>query len=152
MRFVKVTALSSLITLGLPVTLHEVLGLDPRIAIAVALMMAFFVNFALVRRYVFKSKEKVLPEAIRFGAMSLSFRLGEYVTFLTIYEVMELNYIVSFLGVQGTSVLLKYAVLDALIYRSAVWRENPEEEIIENQSGLASGNHQVPGERTEYPL
>jgi putative flippase GtrA len=114
-RYVLATLVSASITLGVPVALHEGLGVDERIAVAVALVIAFVVNFVTTRVYVFKSAGNARAELNRFIAVSLAFRLGEYGLFLLLFSLGIVYYIAQLV------VLILSFVLKFLTYRRFVY-------------------------------
>lgn len=122
-RYALATLVSAAITLGVPVALHEGLGIDERIAVAIALAMAFVVNFITTRRYVFKSAGNARAELQRFTAVSLAFRLGEYGLFLLLFALGIVYYIA-----QAIVLVLSF-VLKFLTYRGFVYGRGAPPEI-----------------------
>jgi putative flippase GtrA len=114
-RYVLATLVSAAITLGVPVVLHEAMGVDERVAVAVALAIAFVVNFISTRVYVFKSVGNARAELHRFIAVSLAFRLGEYGLFLLLFSLGIVYYLAQF------AVLILSFVLKFLTYRGFVY-------------------------------
>lgn len=114
-RYALATLISAAITLGVPVALHEMLGIDPRIAVAIALATAFAVNFVTTRRFVFKSAGNPRVELRRFTLVSAAFRLGEYGAFLLLMSV-GLVYFVAQVIVLLLSFGLKFFVYRGFVY------------------------------------
>lgn len=107
-RFLLATGVSACITVGLPILLHEGFDLREEAAVAVAFVFAFFFNFFVVKYYVFNSTGKAGGELIRFAIMAAIFRVLEYLAFLLMFTVLNLNYIFSLLSVLIISTLGKY--------------------------------------------
>ena len=56
-RYTQRAVVSAAMNLGLPVLLHEWVGIAERVAVALALTTAFVVNFLVARSYVFKASQ-----------------------------------------------------------------------------------------------
>lgn len=94
-RFLMVTAMSALVTLGLPIILHEVAGLSPPIAVGIAFVVAFCFTFVSTRRLVFASDGSVGRDLTIFVASTAAFRLSEYFVFLILSEKFAVHYVVA---------------------------------------------------------
>ena len=115
-RFLLMTGLSASITLIIPIILREIVGLDEKIAVGLALVVAAAVNFITVRNYVFRSDGAILPQLIRFALSSLVFRGSEYLAFLLLHTFADMFYVLA-LGI----VLVVSFVLKFLFYRVFVF-------------------------------
>lgn len=118
LRFFWATGASAAITLGLPVLLHEGFAVPPRIAVAVALVTAFAVNFLTTRLFVFRSRGGAHGELVRYALTSASFRGAEYLGFLAL-DVLGVVYYLAQPLVLIVSFLLKFVVLRRFVYRRA---------------------------------
>jgi putative flippase GtrA len=118
-RYALAGVVSAAITLGVPVALHEGLGIDPRIAVAISLVMAFVVNFITNRRFVFKSQGNARGELQRFAIVSAAFRLGEYGLFLLLFA-LGMAYYIAQPVVLGLTVMLKFLVYRGFVYGRGV--------------------------------
>ena len=118
-RFTQLAVFSAAINLGLPVLLHEWMGMAQRAAVAVALTTAFGVNFLVARSYVFKAGGVFGPQLLRFAAVSADFRIAEYVAFLTLHTFFGLYYLFALGAVLVVSFGLKF-----VFYRTYVFRPN----------------------------
>ena len=119
LRYGVAGLVSAVITLGLPVALHEGLGVDPRIAVGVALALAFVVNFITNRRFVFRSNGNARGELQRFALVSAAFRLAEYGLFLLLFALGMAYYIAQPL-VLGLTVMLKVLIYRGFVYGRGV--------------------------------
>lgn len=120
MRFGLQSGASASITLGLPILLHEALGIQVEHAVAAALATAFVFNFATMRLLVFRSEGRVGWELLRYLLAALAFRLAEYGVFLVFHRQLGLMYVVSLGLVLAVSTVLKFA-----LYRNFVFRARP---------------------------
>ena len=93
LRFFGATGISATITLGLPVLLHEGLAVPPRAAVAIALTVAFMVNFLTTRLFVFRSSGRAPGELARYALTSAAFRGGEYLGFLALHALGLVYYL-----------------------------------------------------------
>lgn len=117
-RFGVATLISASITVGLPIALHEGLGIDERLAVAIALATALVVNFATTRLFVFKSEGNARQELWRFLSVSLAFRLAEFGLFLLLFS-LGLVYILAQVIVLALSFTLKFIVHKRFVYRGS---------------------------------
>lgn len=116
LRFGLTSLLSAVITLGLPVVLHEARHIEPRVAVGIALMIAFGVNFLTTRYFVFRSDAGLWRALQRFALSSLAFRSAEYVGFLLLFEA-GLPYFGAQLIVVGASFVLKFLTLRNFVFK-----------------------------------
>lgn len=117
-RYGLATALSATVTLGLPVLLHQVMGVPARIAVGIAFAAAFVLNFISTRSFVFKSSGQPRDELVRYVIASAGFRLAEYLAFLALYA-FGLVYYVAQIIVVVASLFLKFATFKRFVYRDS---------------------------------
>jgi putative flippase GtrA len=115
-RFGVATGITACITLGVPVALHEGFSIDERVAVAVALAVAFVVNFFTTRLFVFQSRGDSRQELWRFLGVNLGFRVTEYGLFLLLFS-LGLVYVVAQFIVLALSFVLKFIVQRRFVYR-----------------------------------
>jgi putative flippase GtrA len=113
LRFLLLTCASATISLGLPVILHEWLGVPPELGVAAGFLTAFIVNLTMLRRVVFSSDRSLSHDFVLFSLSTLSFRGAEYVAFLLLYSLVGINYVVALVLVLCISSAAKF-----LWYRS----------------------------------
>lgn len=116
-RFLVMTGGSAMMSLGIPVLLHGVLGMSAELAVAIAFVITFFANFVLLRMFVFETRGRLLIDLGNFAASSVVFRSVEYVMFLTLYRMAGIHYFVAL----GSSLVLS-AVIKFLWYRRTIHR------------------------------
>lgn len=115
-RFGVMTGLSAAMTLGIPVLLHEGLGVREEAAVAAAFATAFCVNFLVARRYVFRSDGRASGEVARFALTTAAFRGAEYLAFLALLRGLGLPYLAALLVVLPASAVAKFVVLRLLVF------------------------------------
>ena len=107
-RFGVTTGLSAILSLILPIVLHELGGLDERIAVAIGFVAAFCANTILVPRFVFRSTQGWKRETSVYVLSSAGFRLAEYLVFLVLLDIFGIDYRVSVVIVLAVSSLSKF--------------------------------------------
>jgi len=107
-RFGVMTATSASVTVGLPIILHEFVGVRPQWAAAIAFGVAFLLNFLSLRRLVFRSERGAARDFVTFALSSLVFRGAEYVAFLLLISLLRIQYVVALLFVLSLSALAKF--------------------------------------------
>lgn len=107
-RFLLTSASSALVTLGLPVILHELLHVDQKLAVAFGQATVFFLNFALIRVFVFRSSDHAGRQFLHYAGSAAVFRSLEYVAFLVLFQWLKLFYITALLITLGTSTVIKF--------------------------------------------
>lgn len=94
-RFVIATGISATVTLALPIALHEGIGVSETRAVAVALLLAFFMNFFLTRFFVYRSRGTPGTEFLKYAAFSGVMRGAEYAIFLGLFLVLGAAYYIA---------------------------------------------------------
>lgn len=114
-RFAQASVLSAGMSLGVPIALHEGLGISERIAVLIGLITALMVNFVVQRSYVFKSDGSANKQAIKFLGFSVLSRSGEYLAFNLLFSI-GINYIVALATVVTISAAIKFFVYRWVIF------------------------------------
>jgi putative flippase GtrA len=107
-RFAVMTAMSATVSLGLPVILHEALGIAPRLAVGIAFVVAFCLSFVTTRRLVFASSGSVRRDLSIFAASTAAFRAAEFLVFLALMELAGLHYVVALVSALAVSSIAKF--------------------------------------------
>jgi putative flippase GtrA len=116
-RYAVASAFSFVFVIALTAVLHELAGVSETLAPAIALVAALFVNFALLRLWVFPHQEASLGRQFaETAATSIAFRAVEYAIFIGLHLGLDLNYLVA----TGTSVCIS-AVAKSFVYREIVF-------------------------------
>ena len=91
-------------------------GLPPQAAYAIAVAVCSTMNFYGFRHWVFAPAEgPAWPEARRFLASTLAFRLVEILVFHLLYLALD-DYRIAYVATQGMAVMAKFAVAKWLVF------------------------------------
>jgi len=107
-RFGISTAVSAGITLGVPVLLHEALGIEQTTAVAISQSSALLLNFIMIRAFVFRSNRRARRDLAYYVGSAVTFRGMEYLLFLALFALGHLFYVAALVLTLGTSTLLKF--------------------------------------------
>lgn len=116
LRYLVSTGVSASITVGLPIIMVEGLGFEPSLATGIALALALVVNFLVLKFYVFRSDAGWQAQAVRYVTTAAGFRLLEYLLFLSLHEVLGLNYFVALVAILVFSFVAKYFVYQVVVF------------------------------------
>ncbi|TCJ32804.1 GtrA family protein [Parafrankia sp. BMG5.11] len=108
LRFGISTGFSAALSFGLPLILHEYLGLTEPAAVAIGFAIAYAGNIWLLRNFVFRSTADWWGEVFRYMAINAAFRLIEYGAFFFLFKTAGLDYRIALLAVLGVSAVLKF--------------------------------------------
>lgn len=109
-RFMVSTGFSAAMSFGLPIILHERVGVAERFAVAIGFAAAYVGNIVLLRLFVFRSRGSWRKQLSRYIPANGAFRLAEYAAFLLLFERADLDYRIAMLVVLGTSACFKFFV------------------------------------------
>lgn len=109
-RFGATTALSALMTLGLPIVLHEWIGLSENLSVAIAFLVAYLVNFMTLRSVVFQSKRHISHDLGRYAVINGLFRVSEYFLFTAVRQWTPLGYVATLIAILVTTTIIKFFV------------------------------------------
>jgi len=107
-RFGMSTGVSALVTVGLPTLLHEMFGIEQRIAVAISQSSALLINFLMIRIFVFRSKRAAPRDLAYYAGSAAAFRGLEYLCFLALFELGHLYYLAALVLTLGMSTLVKF--------------------------------------------
>lgn len=116
--FLIASGIGFLINTGVTVFLHEILGISPGISFAVALACAYGANFVNNRKWVFSSDAAPLPQVGRFLAVSLVFRLAEYLVFVLLHYLLGIHYLAAVLIALFSFYFVKFFVYKEHVFTS----------------------------------
>jgi putative flippase GtrA len=117
-RYGLASAFSLLMILALSAALRELVGLPATLAVAVALLSAFFVNFSLLRRFVFPGQQRAPGrQLLETAATSLSFRVVEYLLFLLLFLGLGVGYLIATTLAVCASALAKFAIYREIVFK-----------------------------------
>ena len=115
-RYLVMSCLSSILSLGIPFLLHEVFAVRPNIAVACGLAAAFIMNFFTARLFVFRKKGSVKQQLGRFALVSFAFRSAEYLAFLVLHNALGVQYMIANASVLFVSFCLKFFVYKIFVF------------------------------------
>lgn len=107
-RFAVSTCASALVTLGVPLVLHETVGVEQRAAVAISQATALLLNFLMIRIFVFRSNRAAARDFAYYLGSAAAFRGLEYLLFLVLFEVGKLYYLTALVATLGMSTMLKF--------------------------------------------
>ena len=108
LRFGVSSGASAAVTLGLPVLLHEALGVEQKVAVAISQVSVLLLNFLMIRLFVFRSKAGAKRDLAYYVGSAVAFRGLEYLLFLGLFEIAGLHYFAALLLTLGTSTIVKF--------------------------------------------
>jgi putative flippase GtrA len=96
---------------------HEVLGRSPELAFAVALICVFTYNFFACRHIIFRATTgDPRRQMVKYAGLSGLLRLVEYLGFLVVHAILNVQYLLAAIIVLGTSFFLKYHLYGKLVF------------------------------------
>ncbi len=107
-RFGASTVFSAAMSFGIPVVLHEWMGVRESLGVAIGFGAAYLANIVLLRVFVFRSRGSWKRQLARYIPLNGCFRLAEYGAFLVLFKRVGLDYRVAMLVVLGSSSLIKF--------------------------------------------
>src|SRR5579884_4141988 len=107
-RFAVSTLVSAAVTIGVPFLLHQFAGAGQRSAVAISQTCAFFVNFLMIRMFVFGSNRAPARDFLYYLASAAGFRGAEYLCFLVLFDFGKLNYLVALILTLCASTVFKF--------------------------------------------
>lgn len=116
-RYGIATLISAAVSVGLPILLHEVLGLGPQVSVAIGFVTIFVVNFVNVKYFVFRKHDGSWRQLRRFVLATGGFRLLEYCAFSLLFSLFGLHYVLSLCVVLAASLALKFLVYQHFIFK-----------------------------------
>lgn len=116
-RFCGLAGVGFLLNISLAFLNHEIIGIDEKSSVALALAMVFIINFILNRYVVFQSREKsIKQQLLYFFISSATFRCFEFLLFYMIFTFVYGQYLLVYIGVLAISFCIKYFFLKAYIF------------------------------------
>ena len=115
-RYLVMSGMSAVLSLGIPFLMHEGFAVRPDIAVACGLAAAFVMNFFTARLFVFRKKGSVKQQLGRFALVSFAFRSGEYLAFLFLHSLLGVQYMIANASVLFLSFCLKFFVYKIFVF------------------------------------
>lgn len=108
-RFGMATAVSASVSFVLPLALHALAGVPERSSVGIAFCLAYLLNFAMLRRVVFRADRPIAGQFAVYAITNAAFRAGEFAAFdLARAWVPGFGYALTLLGVLALSTLVKF--------------------------------------------
>ena len=108
LRFGMATGLSAIISLGMPVFLHELLHVEQKVAVAISQATVLLMNFITLRLFVFRGKGSIRGDLMRYFGSAAMFRGLEYLSFLALFELAGLFYLTALVITLIASTMIKF--------------------------------------------
>ena len=115
-RYLLMSGVSALLSLGIPFILHEGFAVRPDIAVAFGLATAFVVNFVTAKLFVFRKRGSVKTQISHYTLVSLAFRSGEYLSFLFLHSLLGVQYMIATASVLFLSFGLKFFIYKMFVF------------------------------------
>ncbi len=100
------------------VLLHEIIGIEEKRSVLVALAIIFFMNFYLARSFVFESRGRIETQLLKFAIISGVMRLVEYSIFVILFSFFGLYYMLAYVVSVGVSFFVKFFIYRNVVFRS----------------------------------
>lgn len=107
-RFGLSSVASAVVSLGLPTLLHEVFGIEQKVAVAISQSSVLLLNFLMIRLFVFRSQSGAKRDLGYYVGSTVAFRGLEYLLFLALFELAGLYYLTALVLTLGTSTAVKF--------------------------------------------
>ena len=118
LRFGSGAALSFGSIMVITFVAREWANLSEQLAFAISLILVFFINFATLRWIIFRSTRVPVKKQMRgFLLATVGFRVIEYLAFLVLLSVLNLNYLVVVALVLVVSFAAKFEYFNRKIFR-----------------------------------
>jgi putative flippase GtrA len=117
LRYLLMSGVSALLSLGIPFALHEGFSFSPETAVALGLGAAFVVNFLMAKLFVFQRKGSTKTQLGRYMFVSFIFRSGEYLSFLFVHGLFGVQYMVANASILFLSFCLKFFAYKLFVFR-----------------------------------
>ena len=116
-RYAAVTGLCFIVNLGVTVLFTEVFSVYEEISYGFALSTVFFMNFFLMRYYIYRSSEdNLISQFILYAGSAIAFRGIEYGCFLLLHSWMGIPYGAAIVVIQGFSAVSKFIYYKRIVF------------------------------------
>lgn len=130
-RWSGFSVFSFAVVVGLTYVLGEIVGLHPNLAFLIPLVIAYFMNFATCRWFVYRSSdEPIVRQFLKYSATAVGFRVVEYAIYWALVNLLDMRYMIAVFIVLPTSFVCKY-----LFYKVAVFAKRaPSDESVPGEA------------------
>ena len=137
LRYILISVLSFVGTIGLTILLTEEVSVPEENAYAIALITVFLMNFFFMRNYIYVSKGKNITEQFALYILSAAgFRGLEFLSFLVIHTWLGVQYQIGIICIQSGSFLFKF-----YYYRSVVFNRKGKRPVGVISNASNGKNH-----------
>lgn len=119
-RFVATSLLSFAGNILLTAFLHEVVGIAEPVAYGCTLVFMFIVNFLLTVHWIIPQNEirhSIAAQLVRCVLISISTRSLEWLAFVALMHLTNVNYLVCIAGISVVSFLAKFWAMNRFLAR-----------------------------------
>ena len=116
LRYIVLGGFSFCLNIGLTILFHEIFIFSEEVSFAFSLSIVFIVNFFTVKFIVFKSDGIAYRQFFLFLATSIFSRIGEYILFLCLFFLLDINYIIAIILTLTSSIILKFFIYKNFIF------------------------------------
>lgn len=110
-KFLFISAFSFIINNLFNYTLIELIGINEYLSTSITYVIIFITNFYLCKYFVFNKKSKSI-NLFKFTLIVGSLRFLEYISFLVIYPVLGLHYLITINMISIIFLFIKYIFLN----------------------------------------
>ena len=96
--------------------LHENFDLIEPLSVGISVTILYFIYFFMMRTFVFKARNSLLKQALRYLIVSFAMRSLEYGVFLLLFYTTEIYYLISYTASIALIFILKYFVHKHLVF------------------------------------
>jgi putative flippase GtrA len=119
-RYAVASAFSFVFVVAATAFFHELVGLSETLSPIPALVLAFAINFTLLRRWVFPQQTAPVARQVAETAItSVAFRAVEYGIFLGLHLGLDVNYLIATAASLCISAAGKFTVYREIVFNRA---------------------------------
>lgn len=116
-RYIIASGFSFTLAISLSFLMKSVIGLNEKVAVGITLIIVFFVNFIIIRYFVFQSTAEPVKQFINFALSSIAFRLMEYGLFILLLSWANAYYLFALSCAMIVTFVLKYFFQKKIVFR-----------------------------------
>ena len=98
--------------------LHENFDLIEPLSVGISVTILYFIYFFMMRTFVFKARNSLLKQALRYLIVSFAMRSLEYGVFLLLFYTTEIYYLMSYTASIALIFIVKYFVHKHIVFKA----------------------------------
>ena len=98
--------------------LHENFDLIEPLSVGISVTILYFIYFFMMRTFVFKARNSLLKQALRYLVVSFAMRSLEYGVFLLLFYTTEIYYLMSYTASIALIFIVKYFVHKHIVFKA----------------------------------